>query len=209
MRRPKRSQAEAREARSSSRAAEVCASCPWRPCLPGDAVTDLRGRSSGLASRPGGPRGGSGTRPSPVGRGREGGGWAGAAGGSARPVPGAAARLLPLRPAGGALLAPARPGLYPPSARRRPGSQMRPEGQMRALAVTARSGRELYNLRSQSGGTWRREEVRGPPPAPSALAAGRSPSLLRSGSTAGSLPWRISVRLRPWWAFPSGNLAVF
>lgn len=81
MRRPKRSQAEAREARSSSRAAEVCASCPWRPCLPGDAVTDLRGRSSGLASRPGGPRGGSGTRPSPVGRGREGGGWAGAAGG--------------------------------------------------------------------------------------------------------------------------------
>lgn len=50
------------------------------------------------------------------------------AGGSARPVPGAAARLLPLRPAGGALLAPARPGLYPPSARRRPGSQMRPRG---------------------------------------------------------------------------------
>lgn len=82
MRWPERSQAEAREARSSSRAAEVCASCPRRPCLPGDAVTDPRGRSSGLASRPSGPRGrgGSGTRPSPVGRGREGGGWAGGGG---------------------------------------------------------------------------------------------------------------------------------
>lgn len=119
------------------RALPVAAVSPGRCCdgLVREELAPRLARPTGLCGR-----GGSVTRPSLVG-GREAGGWAGAAeGGSARPGPGAAARLLPPRLARRALLAPGLGHAYGRSARS--GGWARGAGARkprRALAGAARS----------------------------------------------------------------------
>lgn len=80
LQRPARSRAEAG-------GAAACAPCLRRPCLPGDAVTDPRGRSSRAALRPLHSAAGAVGRPPCAGRERAGGAGPAREGGSARPGP--------------------------------------------------------------------------------------------------------------------------
>lgn len=73
--------------RAKAGGAAACAPCLRRPCLPGDAVTDPRGRSSRAALRPLHSAAGAVCRPPCAGRERAGGAGPAREGGSARPGP--------------------------------------------------------------------------------------------------------------------------
>lgn len=150
-------------------AAAACAPCLWRPCLPGDAVTDPRGRSSRAALRPLHSAAGAVSRPPCVGRGRAGGAGRALEGGFARPGP--QGRGPPR----------AGPGTGGRGARRGGGgrrqcSRGRAGGRTRLAAGVARSGgppgRGLHNHRPAAHGGG--EALRDPPSAPSARPARRA-----------------------------------
>lgn len=158
LRRPARSRAEA------GGAAAACAPCLWRPCLPGDAVTDPCGRSTRAALRPLHSAAGAVGRPPCAGRGRAGGAGPAREGGSALPGPQGHG---PPRAGPGGLGA--RRGGGRPGSRRRAGPAGGRGWRRGRRAQGGPPGSGLHNHRPAAHGGG--EALRDPPPAPSAPQA--------------------------------------